>query len=226
MTAGLFSAIAVVVSLAVALYLHRQGQARRLRRAAYLDDVAALFSETLWAVAPTGFPRLSGRHDGRLYDLQVVPDTLTYRKLPALWLLVSLPEPIPLRATLDIMLRPMGSETFSHFSDLPVQIDIPPGFPPDCAIRCDDPDLIPSVELVAQHLAGLDPAGLNGTGLKELLISPNGLRIVWLAEEANRSRYLIFRDAEMGAEPLHPAPLLPLLAALGRLHDALSAAKE
>lgn len=217
MTAPIFLTVAAAITAIMALYLRQQGRARMARRAAYLDDVESLFSNRLRAVAPTGFPRLSGQHDGALYDLQVVPDTLTYRKLPALWLLVSHIAPLPLRATLDIMLRPMGAESFSHFDTLPIQIAIPAGFPPDCAIRCDDPTAIPDFDLIGRHLAGLDL-----DGLKELVISPKGLRIVWLAEEADRGRYLIFRDTEMGQTPFAASRLLPLLTALADLHAALS----
>lgn len=209
MTLWILAGLLMMVSLCSILVLRRQQRARLQRRAGYLDAVAPLFTDRVEAVASSGFARLSGHHLGCLFDLQAVPDTLTYRKLPALWLLVSLPEPMPLRATLDIMLRPMGAETFSRFNDLPVQMAIPPGFPPDCAIRCDDPAALPDFGLIAAHLAGLD-----WRGLKELLISPKGLRIVWLAEEANRSRYLLFRDAEMGLDPLPPARLIPILQAL------------
>ena len=73
----------------------------------------------------------------------VVPDTLTFRKLPALWLLVTLPEPLPLRATLDMLMRPMGTEPFTNHSKLPQQIATPAGFPPDCVIRTDDPQGCP-----------------------------------------------------------------------------------
>ncbi len=207
------AALAVVVA---AVLLSRQARARARRRAGYLDLVAPLFTNTVAATATTGFARLSGRYQGRLFDLQVVPDTLTYRKLPALWLLVTLPEPQPVAATLDIMLRPMGAETFSRFNDLPVQLAIPPGFPADCAVRCDDTAALPDFATLAAHLARLDPRRL-----KELVISPKGLRIVWLAEEANRTRYLVFRDAEMGMTPLPPSGLAPILAALLALQGDL-----
>jgi len=66
-------------------------------------------------------------------------------------------------------------------------------------------------------------AGLNPDRLKELVISPKGLRIVWLIEEADRTRYLLFRDAEMGATPLLRATLLPLIGALRDLQADLTA---
>ena len=76
---------------------------------------------------------------------------------------------------------------------------------------------------MARHVAGLNP-----DRLKEVVISPKGLRIVWLIEEADRTRYLLFRDAEMGATALHRATLLPLIGALRDLQADLTAelAKE
>ncbi|OYU39680.1 MAG: hypothetical protein CFE33_09945 [Pseudorhodobacter sp. PARRP1] len=209
-------ALVIAMGCGIALRLRGQSAKRMAARGRYFADVAGLFDAPITALAPTGFPRLSGRHQGALFDLQVVPDTLTYRKLPALWLLVTLAEPTPARATLDVMLRPRGVEPFSHFSDLAHQITLPPGFPEDCAIRSDAPQAAPPADLVLEHLARLSP-----DLLKEMVIAPKGLRLVWLAEEADRTRYLAFRDAEMGRTPLAPALLQPLLAALLALRDDL-----
>lgn len=209
-------ALVIAMGLGIALRLRGQSAARLALRGQYFADVAGLFDAPLIATAPTGFPRLSGRHQGALFDLQVVPDTLTYRKLPALWLLVTLAEPTAARATLDVMLRPRGVEPFSNFRDLPHQITLPAGFPEDCAIRSDAPEAAPPADLVLDHLARLSP-----DLLKELVIAPKGLRLVWLAEEADRTRYLAFRDAEMGRCPLPAALLQPLLDALLRLRDDL-----
>lgn len=205
---------AVVVGLGLTLALliwqsRAAGQSRKLARAGYFDACKALFSDGLKAIAPTGFARISGRHAGQTFDLQAVPDTLTFRKLPALWILVTLPVPLPVAATFDLMIRPSGVEPFSNFATLPEQVAAPAGFPADCMIRTDDAERMPDADLLRRHL-GLfaDPR------VKELVISPKGLRLVWLAEEANRGRYLVFRDAEMGLLPLPVAALQPIVAAL------------
>lgn len=209
-------ALVIAIGCGIAVRLRGQSARRFAVRGRYFAGVERLFAEPILATAPTGFPRLSGHYQGALFDLQVVPDTLTYRKLPALWLLVTLAEPTPARATLDVMLRPRGVEPFSNFRDLGQQIATPQGFPEDCAIRSDAPEAAPPAELVLAHLTRLKP-----DLLKELVISPKGLRLVWLAEEADRTRYLAFRDAEMGRTPLAPALLQPLLAALLALRDDL-----
>lgn len=184
----------------------RDGRLRAARRAAFLDDVQGLFTGGLKKVQPDGFPRISGAYRGRTFDIQLVPDTLNFRKLPSLWLLISLPEPMPVGATFDLMMRPRGVEAFSRHKDLPVQMAPDPAFPHDCSIRTDAPDLLPPRQLLLKHTAILDDQRA-----KELLISPKGLRIVWLAEEANRGNYLLFRDAEMGHSPFPASLAKPLL---------------
>lgn len=194
---------------ALAAQTWRTSQGRASRRAAYFNACAAAFTAPRFGIGSSGFPRLAGADQGATFDLQAVPDTLTYRKLPTLWLLVTLPGPLPLRATLDLMIRPTGVETFSHFQTLPDQIEAPDGFPADCALRTDDPTALLPESVLRRHLAIFDDPRV-----KELVISPKGLRISYLAQEAHRGRYLIFRDAELGQDPLDPAVLKPLLAAL------------
>ena len=202
------------LGLWLALRLIREASTRTRARADYFSAVRSLFDGGETRIQPTGFPRMTGRRSGLAFDLQAIPDTLTFRKLPALWVLVTLPEPLPLDATLDLMARPSGNEPFTRFADLPQSLPTPPEMPKEIAIRSDDATRIPPPDLLARH-ADLftDPK------VKELVLSPKGLRIVILAEEADRGRYLIFRDAEMGREPLLPARLEPLL-------DRLSAIRK
>jgi hypothetical protein len=195
--------------------------ARARSRAAYLDAVKPLFDEGRTRLQPSGFPRMTGRRRGLAFDLQAVPDTLTFRKLPALWVLVTLPEPLPLTATLDLMARPSGNEPFTKFAALPVSLPTPPDLPRDIAIRADDAAGVPPPEIVARHADRFaDPR------VKELVLSPKGLRIVILAEEADRSRYLLFREAEMGRTPLDPARLEPVLDRLAALRQDVLALSE
>lgn len=196
--------------------------ARVAHRAGYFDLCQPLLTDPRRGKSDHGFARLAGRYQGRLFDLQAVPDALTYRKLPCLWLMVTLTEPMPVGATLDVMMRPGGGEVFSRFSTLPVQIALPDGFPADAVLRCDSAMDLPPVDLIA-----LGRELFAQPRVKELVISPKGLRIVWLAEEADRTRYLIFRDSELGHQPLAPAVLRPhldrLVALAGDLHMSLPA---
>lgn len=216
--AAIWAVLAAATAGVVTALLRRAQAARAARRAAFLNRAAVLFERVRIETAPTGFPRLGGWHEGAEFDIQVVPDTLSLRKLPALWVLVSLPGPLRVTRTVDLLMRPTGMETFTHFSRLPVQVQAPPGFPPDCAIRTDAPGPAPFADALQAVMAAVDT-----DRLKEVLITPAGVRLVFLAEEADRGRYLLFRDAEMGREPLPPARLAPFLAAAQALRGAVMA---
>ena len=202
----LLGAAAGVSTLALAWHNRQAGRARLAARHGYFEACLPLFDSPVKSIAPHGFARISGRYHGRPFDLQALPDTLSYRKLPALWLLVTLPAPMPVAATLDVMQRPGGGEVFSHFATLPVQLPAAPGLPGSAVLRTDDPARLPPESILHSH-AGL----FDSSAVKELLISPRGLRIVILAEEADRGRYLLFRDAEMGMSALSRATLVPFL---------------
>ncbi|MFO0513364.1 MAG: hypothetical protein ACK5YF_00115, partial [Rhodobacterales bacterium] len=139
---------------------------------------------------------------------------LTFRKLPALWVLVTLPGPMPLPATLNLMARPSGNEVFSRFPTLPHSLPTPPGLPAHVVIRTDTAPMILTSDLISAHADLFDDPQV-----KELVLSPKGIRIVILAEEADRGRFLIFREAEMGRTPLSPARLEPILGRLATLRN-------
>lgn len=174
---------------------------RRSARAGYLAEAEALLTAPRRQMQDSGYLRVAGHWQGAAFDLQVVPDTLSYRKLPCLWLLVSRTDAMPaLHGEVRIMARASGLEAFSTFSTLPVEVSLPPGFPPDCTLRCTDPQHMPPL-VVLNHVASLmaDPR------VKEVVLSPKGLRVVILAEEGARGAYLIHRDAEFATAPIAAA---------------------
>ncbi|MEZ5799161.1 MAG: hypothetical protein R3D63_17795 [Paracoccaceae bacterium] len=221
-TYPILAALAAALALFLAFRLARAAHLRRAARAGYFAKLAPLFNTTEVRLQPTGLPRMTGRRGALAYDLQALPDSLTFRKLPALWVMVSLPQPMPVGATLDLMARPSGQEPFSHFAQLPQLLPRPDFLPEGVAIRSDDATAVPPEYLLARHADLFDDPRV-----KELLISPRGLRVVILAEEAERGRYLLFRDAEMAQVPLAPGRVAPLLDRLARLaQDLHSIASE
>lgn len=185
------------------------GAARANARAAYFSPLAAHLDTPLTRLDPSGFPRLSARWRDRPFDLRALPDSLTFRKLPALWLPVTLTAPQPLRGETRILARPSGQESFSTHSNLPLQLPLPPGFPDHCTLRAEAADALPPAGVfaaIARYFS--DPA------VKEVVLSPKGLRMTLLAEEAPRNAYLLYREAELGVQPL---PAERGLAAMDRL---------
>lgn len=215
MTLGL-----AVLALWLLARLVRAGRARVAARAGYFAAVAGLFLDSRQRVEPSGFARMSGVWNGARFDVQAVPDTLTFRKLPVLWVLITLTEPMPVAGEVHIMARPGQDSIFSRFDQMPVTVALPPGFPAFCALRCSTAAALPDAALVAAQGA-LFASGV----VKELVIAPQALRLVILADEAERGGYLLFRDAELGQVPLSPDQLIPHLRALLHLSADL-AAKE
>ncbi|MEO6298321.1 MAG: hypothetical protein ABIV25_04030 [Paracoccaceae bacterium] len=209
---------ALFCALGVALALWRANQSRIKAHAAYFDAVSVLFDRVIRRIEPSGFPRLTGQLNGQYFDVQAIPDSLSFRKLPALWVMVTLPEPMPVAATLDIMARPTGYETFSRFNTLPHALPCPSFLPDGTGVRSDEANNVPPADLVERH-----SAVFADDRTKELLIAPNGLRLVVLADEAERGRYLLFRDAELGPTPLPAVVVHGLMVALLALKADLSA---
>lgn len=218
MAIGFLAAILCATLILLVIRTFRADRARSHFRARYLDECAGLLTDVRTGPGTAGFPRIAGIYEGASFDIQAVPDTLTFRKLPTLWILATLPGPLPVRGTLDLMIRPMGVETFSHFHKLPFQLRLPEGYPEDCALRTDAPDRMLADTVLRPHLHLFDDPTV-----KELVISPKGLRITFLADEAHRGRYLIFRDAEMGHIQLPPDDLRPRLDALLALRATILA---
>lgn len=178
----------------------RAAQALQTRRATYF----AALHPRLTRAEPSGFARAALTWKGHSFDLQALPDALSMRKLPCLWLMVTLTEPQPIAAETRIMARASGLEPFSTWEHLPFEPALPPDFP-DCTLRSSAP--LPLAQASLSRLAPLfaDPR------VKELTLSPKGLRLVILAEEAPRNAYLIFREAELPQRPLD----------LSRVHDLM-----
>ncbi len=137
-----------------------------------------------------GSQRLDGFYKENAVQIQTVSDTLATRKLPCLWLMVTIPDKLPVTAKLDMMLRSAGPTSFSNFDFLRHSIGLPPGFPEHATLRSDHDSGYANLKIVKNHLEFFaNPRA------KELLITPDGLRLVIQIAEAERSRYVVMREA-------------------------------
>lgn len=166
------------------------------------EAMALLDNATISDGASVGVYRLTGTYRGHPAQVQAIVDTLNTRKLPSLWLMVTMPGPLPVKATLDLMMRPAGPSTFSNFDNLPVTLDHPDEFPDNAVLRTDDPDHVLPAHVLAPHLRPFF-----GPRAKELLVSPKGLRMVMQMAEGDRARYGVFRQADFGEARVDPVLL-------------------
>jgi hypothetical protein len=116
----------------------------------------------------------------------VVPDDIAWRKVPSLWLKVTVLTPNPMRGTLGFLVRPRGGEFYSPTAEMRHRLRVPPGWPEDAMLCTDDRSSVP---------LHLDMAAFGDPRLKELVITPKGVRLVYQAAQASRAEYLVLRQA-------------------------------
>jgi len=210
--------------IVLALVLHLAWLARRSRNRA----LAALAAEeasirTIVADAAdvldgtAGVVTWEGSWNGQRVQLRTIVDTLATRKLPARWLSVSITEKVAVPATFDMMMRPGSPTTFSNFDHLQHTLPKAPGFPAEAVLRTDRRGTRFPQGIIAEYLEPFSEGRA-----KELLITPNGVRIVWLLAEAERARYGVFRQAAFGEAQIDPALIERLLTSLSALRDAIN----
>jgi len=196
----------------------RDGRAAREERGRLLDALAPALAEPRLSVAADGFPVLEGRlADGRAVRIGLVPDTLVTRRLPQLWLVVSIEDGALCRPSLGALARPTGAEFYSRVSGLPERLEAPEGA---ALLVRGDAALRPLPERVAECLRGLfaEPR------LKEVVAKASGARVVFQAGQGDRASHLLLRQARFPAAPVEPAALRACVAAADGLLAALDGA--
>src|SRR5262249_19336771 len=149
-----------------ALSDHRAALAQRR---ALLDEASALLLEPRFSYGRDQFPILTGRlEDRRTVRLELVADTLVCRRLPQLWLKVTLVEDRERDAlTIGILARPTGAEFYSIVHSMPEWMH-PPRTDTPLLMRGDGRAAPDEVERAGAMLGGL----FADRTLKEVAITP------------------------------------------------------
>jgi hypothetical protein len=218
-TSVLLAGLLVLVMAVRLAYVARatRNKARRLHEANAAAIAAVVDGVAKGADVTAGVSTWTGSWDGRRVQIRTIVDTLATRKLPAYWLSVSVTERTVMPGVFDMMMRPGSPTTFSNFDLLDHTLPTPAGFPAEAVVRTDRGGVRFPGDIIAGHLDVF-----SNPRAKELLVTPNGVRIVWLLAEADRARYGVFRQAEFGGAALDPALIGRLLASASSLHDAIN----
>ncbi|MGJ4857922.1 hypothetical protein AB4037_07545 [Labrys sp. KB_33_2] len=202
--------IIIVAGLAGLFWLvNRERSALWRRRKALLADCRPLFERAEQVDGVAGFPRLAGEIAGRRVVVELLPDTMTLRRLPQLWLSLTVMTPLPDGAAFGALARPSGSEFYARTPDLPVRLEPPIGLPEDVMVR--------GRRRGAAFLAQAERAVADlmaDARVKEVLVMPAGLRVIFQAAEGNRGQHLLLRQCDFGDERFDPALFM-------RLYDGL-----
>jgi hypothetical protein len=174
----------------------------RRKRGAIFDGCFGLFESYRLSQDGVYFPVLKGRYQGYEVQLEPVVDHLAVRKLPSLWLLVTVRGGVRYAGVMDFLVRPLNVEFFSPAATLETRLHVPSGWPQNAWLRTDRPEGMPPIERIEPHIRFFDDPRA-----KELLVTPKGVRLVYLAKEGERAHYTVLRQVEF-PDPSIPPQLL------------------
>lgn len=178
----------------------RDFRREKSRRRSIFDNCRGLLDQGELRQDGPDFPVLSGSRDGWRVELQPLADTIQLRKLPVLWLIMTVYRPLPVSGAFDMMVRPANTEFYSPHASLPHVMPTPSGWPEDSVLRSDNPEAFtPLLDRMDPHVTDFTADGR----AKEILVSPKGLRLVWRLDESQRGHYLVTR------QPLFEAAQMP-----------------
>ena len=185
----------VVIVLAALLALlmfgkyQRDAKRRVFARSTVFDDCIGLLRQAQISQDKANLPVLHGQYAGYKISLNIVEDTLGWRKLPPLWLLVKVVANKPTIGSLDIIMRPANNEFYSPSWQWDGNLTIPTNWPQHAIIKY----LHKPIDIsLLQHIV---PTLFSDLKMKELLIMPEFVRLTYMAKQADRGEYLIMRNA-------------------------------
>jgi hypothetical protein len=214
-TAGVVLLLAVAATVLVVQ--HRAARrADAHERAHVFDDVVPLLAGARLTGGGASYPELAGHLAGRPVRLRVVVDALTLRKLPALWVEITQERPLAVEGSLNVLLRPHGTEFFSPDAGFPHELAPPPGVPRPVRVACADPERAPSTAVLAPAIPLLgEPT------TKELGVGRRGLRVVLLVAEGDQTSYRTARRAVFDRPRVDPDAVTRAVAVLTAVGDGI-----
>lgn len=192
--------LVALLAVAALTWLYRRDvRGDRTAREAMFGQCSALFDPVLIKPRLGDYPILVGRYCGHDVRLEPVSDTLAWRKLPSLWLKVTVLARNPGSGVLDVLMRPLGTEYYSPSADLPERIPLPPDWPREAILCTSDRSTAPDPDRLTPHLHLFDDPKM-----KELVITPEGTRIVYQLDQAARPYYMVMRQVKFARSTVQP----------------------
>jgi len=204
---------------ALALLARHERRLVKARRGAILDPVLGQFRDAEQKFDGAGIPSLDGYYGGQHLHIELIPDTMTIRRLPQLWVSVTALQPIgrAAGAGLAILVRPSGSDYYSLTERMHHRLDLPVGFPWECLLRGEG-------EAAQATLAAIAPVAadvLADPKVKEIAVTSRGVRLIYQLAEGKRGHHLLLRQSDFEGASLEPQLLENIADALERLTKAL-----
>lgn len=191
------AALSVAAGLTLWNKARRDHCAAMAQRAALLDEARGLFAGGRTSLAPDGFPRFAATlPDGRTLALELIADTLVTRRLPQLWLKLTVASDAPLRRfVVGALARPTGAEFYALTHGLPDWAPPPAGLPLLVRAKGASESELARAGAAFEEIFA-DPK------LKEAAATPRGVTVVRQVFEGDRAAHLLLRQARFAAEPV------------------------
>jgi hypothetical protein len=203
---------------ALALLARREAKTAAATRHSILDAGLNVFDTGDISLEPSGFPKIEGKLKGHAYRVALIPDTLTIRRLPQLWLDVTLKRDMPaVRGSVAILVRPSGADYYSLTDRLRDQLQPPWNFPENCLIKGQGPASQLTLDRIAPEVALL----LRDPKIKEVAVSARGVRVVRQFAQGNRGHHLILRQSVFEGAGFEAGELESVIRAITRIESTL-----
>lgn len=198
---------AVLLAVAALVWVYRRDRRRfEAERAMLFDDLRGLLTDSELTREPLNYPKLRGIYRGHKVTIDAVLDNLAVRKVPSLWLRVTVLADIPHAGSCDILARAHNVEFYAPSNSFDHALPLPADWPQHLTIKCDDPDNVPPQSILGQHITAFEDERV-----KELLVTPKGVRLVRQGAQASRAEYLVLRQSLFGPVVIPRAMVTDLL---------------
>jgi len=189
----------VMLTMMVLFLFRKYQQDARYRiqaRSYVFDECLYLLQQTQKSQDKANLPILRGSYAGHKVVLSIVEDTLGWRKLPPLWLLIKVDANNSSNGTLDMIVRPANNEFYSPSWQWDGSYPIPENWPKHAIIKYQEQPV--NVALLEPYV----PKLFSDSKMKELLVTPAMVRLTYMVKQAERGEYLIMRNAVYENKPI------------------------
>jgi hypothetical protein len=197
-----------VVAVGVLIGVQRaHAQRVAAERRALLAVALPLFADATISQHGIGYPTLSGTDRGHRVAIQLVVDSLTLRRLPRLWLVVSVFRPTGLAGPVDILCEPQVPAMVTPAERFRNVHPAPADWPDDVRVATPGPEM-PDLQPFEPAVAVLSEPETKG-----ILAGPGGVRVVQELARGDLGHWRAVRRVKFDVEA-------PSRARVARLLDA------
>lgn len=183
----------------------------------FLDEATCLLADAECVIGPDHYPVVTGRiADGRRAKIELVADTMITRRLPQLWLRLTLYDAMPGRPRVGALARPTGGEYYSLVHDMPQWME-PPKTGTSMLVRGDGSATPWQVE----RLGGYFETLFADAKVKEAVIGANGVRLMRQAAQGERAAHLFLRQSRFAIDAVPSDDIRTAITLAGALASVL-----